>query len=389
MSLTYCRTAPVPRVAERKRFTDLPDDILILICSQCSIDELLALRLTDRRLRSLISEYINTIAPSVARTTFPYSHNILLHKPLRYTVEWLEDLIPQQLAAILVDRHRIAHDFTQQRYGIPAEDAYGNELRARIANGWRVLRKLADISKSVHGTSASDTSKSASKFTLRLLCPSRNIEHDRKKEDRVLERRLVYIDSMPLQDTKDYKLMFMLLSSSFRTSTSNIGEDHKPWVFDRGSGIDGQRLFRKDSSWLAWFVLANGPELFWKQWWTLPSNSSGAKNYIRDRAVDAWAGTSQKLVEHQRDHARKIQEAINNKADVSAEFLSINPISYFTQYAECRLSRWKSGILPAKETMSHVPFHVEFQCPQELVQQRQLLLQGKQVAKTKHALARV
>lgn len=388
LSLIRCRKAPAPRVTARMCFTDLPDDILILICSQCSIDRLLALRLTDRRLESLISEYISTIAPSVARTTFPRSHNLLLHRPLRYTVRWLKDLVPQQLAAILVDRHRIAHDFTQQRYGIPAEDAYGDELRARVANGWRVLSRLTNISRKIHSLDAPDTSRPASEFALRRLCPSRKFEHDRRKEDQILERRLAYIDSMPSQDTKDYKLMFMLLSSSFRTSISNAGEDHKPWVFDWGNGIDGQRLFRKGTSWLAWFVLAEGPNLFWNQWWTLPNNSSNARNYIRDRAVDAWAATSQKLVDHQRGHAREIQEAINNKADVSGDFISVNPIPYFTQYAECRLSRWKSGILPARETMSHVPFHVEFRCPEELVQQHQTLLQGKQTATTNHIMAR-
>lgn len=389
VSLTRCRKHSQPRVAERICFTDLPDDILILVYSQCSIGELLALQMTDKRSRSLILEYINTIAPSVARTTFPHSHNLLAHKPLQYTVRWLEDLIPRQLAAILVDRHRIAHDFTQQRYGIPAEDTYGDELRARIANGWRVLRKLTDISKQLYDMDAQEPLGTASEFTLRLICPSRKIQHDRQRDNLALERRLAYIDSMPSQDSKDYKLMFMLLSSSFRTSTSNIGQNHKPWVFDWGSGIDGQRLFRKGSSWLAWFVLAQGPDLFWKQWWSLQSTLPGTRNYIRDRAIDAWAATSQKLVDHQRVHARRIQEAINNKADVSTDFVSINPIPYFTKYAECRLSRWNSGILPAKETMSHVPFHVEFRCPEELVQQHQLLLRGKQAAKTNYAPARV
>ncbi|KAF2621542.1 hypothetical protein BU25DRAFT_354308, partial [Macroventuria anomochaeta] len=214
------------------------------------------------------------------------------------------------------------------------------------------------------------------------------VDLSRQKEDIILGRRLAYIDSMPLQGAKDYKLMFMLLSSSFRTSVSNIGEDQKPWVFDWGSGIDGQRLFRKGNSWLAWFVLAEGPDLFWKQWWTLPHDSPSARHYIRDRAVKVWTDTPPKLVDHQRDHARRIQEAINKRADVSTDFISVNPIPYFTQYAEYRLSRWKCGILPAKETMSHVPFHIEFRCPEELVQQYQLLLHGKEAAKTNHITAR-
>jgi hypothetical protein len=387
-SLTRCRKTSAARLAERTCFADLPDDILIIVLSHSSIDDLRTLRQIDRRARSLIFEYINTIAPSVARTTFPQTHNLLVSRPLRYTIQWLEDLIPRQLAAILVDRHRIARDSTQQRYGIPAEDAYGDELRARIANGWRVLRRLADISKTVYKPRTKDGHKSHDDFIVRFRCPSRKLEQDQQKEDTILERRLAYIDSMPPQDAKDYKLMFMLLSSSFRTSISNIGEDHKPWVFDWGSGIDGQRLFRKGSSWLAWFVLSGGPDLFWKQWWTLPRDTPGARNYIRDRAVDIWALTPQKLADHQREHARKVQEAINNKADVSTDFISVNPIPYFTQYAECRLLRWKCGILPAKETMNHVPFHIEFRCPEELLQQHKLFLQGKQATKMELLMAR-
>ena len=387
-SLTRCRKASTRRDAESVSFTELPDDILILICSACSIDELLTLRLTDRRSRSLILEYINTIAPAVIRTTFPCSRNLLLHKPIRYSIPWLEDLIPHQLAAILVDRHHIAHDFTQQRYGIPAEDAYGDELRARIANGWRVLYRLSGVSKHVQSLGTQDITKATNPFDLRLSCHSRKLEQSRQQEDLILEQRLAYIESMPVQDAKDYKLMFMLLSSSFRTSISNVGEDHKPWVFDWGSGIDGQRLFRRGSSWLAWFVLAEGPDLFWKQWWTLPYGTPETRHYIRDRAVKIWTDTPQKLVDYQRDHARKIQESINDKADVSSNFVSVNPIPYFTQYAELRLSRWQSGVLPAKETMSHVPFHIEFRGPEELVQQHKLLLQGRDTTKNEHVTAR-
>lgn len=384
-SIACCRkTAPKP-TAERTRFKDLPDDILILICSECTIEELLALQLTDRRSRSLISEYINTIAPSAARASFPGCRNILLDRPVRYTVAWLRDLVPRQLAAILVDRHRIAHDYMQQRYGIPAEDAYGDELRARITKGWRVLQSLASISKSMQQP---EDSKPTSEFAIKLFCPSRRLDSSRQKEDLILEQRLRYIDAMPIQDAKDYKLMYMLLSSAFRTSISNIGADHKPWAFDWGSGIDGQRLLRKGTSWLAWFVLAEGLGCFYAQWWVLPCDSPDTKHHIRDRALARWTNTPPKLIDYQRDHARKIQEAINSKAAVSTDFVSVNPIPYFTQYAEHRLASWKSGVLPQKETLSHVPFHIEFRCPEEILQKHQLLMQDREDAKTNNIIAR-
>jgi hypothetical protein len=363
------------RTVERVRFSDLPDDILIIIFSQCTIDELRTLRLTDSRSRSLIVEYISTIAPAAARSTFHQSRNLLLSRPLQYTFQWLEDLVPRQLAAILVDRHRMAHDSMQQRYGIPAEDPYGNELRARIANGWHVLSQLANISKGVHRSSASDPANPYSDFGIRFISPPRKLETSQQKEDLIATQRLAFIESMPAQGAKDYKLMFMLLSSAFRTSISNISEEHKPWVFDWGNGIDGQRMFRKGSSWLAWFVLAEGPELFWKQWWILPSDAPSTRHHIRDRAITAWTATPQKLVDYQRDHARRIQEAINVKAEVATDFISVNPIPYFTQYAEHRVAAWKSGMRPAEETMSHIPFHVEFRCPEEMLLQHKKLLE--------------
>lgn len=385
-SLSRCRKVSTKPTTEHTHFGSLSDDILILVCSECTINEIFALQLTDRRLRNLIFEYINTIAPSVARATFPASKNLLLHHPpLRYTIPWLKDLIPRQLAAILVDRHRIAHNVMQQRYGIPAEDAYGDELRARIANGWRVLFRLANTS---NPTIQPDSLSLVNDFAVRLLCLSRRLQMSRQKEDLILERRLNYIDSMPIQDAKDYKLMFMLLSSAFRTSTSYVGEDHKPWTFDWGSGIDGQRLFRKGSSWLTWFVLAEGPYLFWNQWSALPHDHPDTRHYIRDRALLSWMHTPHKLVDYQRDHARRIQGAINDKAAVSTDFASINPIPYFTQYAEHRLTKWKSGVLPAEETMSHVPFHVQFRCPEELLQQHQSYLQDREDAKTSTITAR-
>ena|SRR5690242_2434015 len=376
VSLMRCCETAARRAGDRVRFSDLPDDILVLIYSECTIDEVHTLLLTDRRSRSLIFEYINTIAPAVARATFNHSHNLLSRRPLRYTIRWLDDLVPQQLAAILVDRHRMAHDSMQQRYGIPAEDVEGDVLRARIANGWRFLDQLHRISTKVHEANASNSS------IFRIWSSSKG-EAVRQMDDLVLERRLAFIASTSVQNAQDYKLMYMLLSSAFRTSISNTGEDHKPWVFDWGGGIDGQRLFRKGSSWLAWFVLAQGPVLFWKQWWTLPHAAPSTRHYIRDCAIEAWTATPRKMVDYRRDHARRIQEAVNNKANVAADFRSVNPIPYFIQYAECRLSRWKNGILPVKETMSHVPFHIEFRCPEEMVQQHQLLLEkGGAQAKT-------
>jgi hypothetical protein len=142
------RKPPRQRTGPLNLLTDLPDDILILISSQCRIDELLTLRLACAKLRNIIDEYITTIGPSVARSTFSHCEHLLgthANATSPFTFRSLKNLIPEQLASILVDRHRIADEWMQSRYGIPAEDAFGDELRDRVASGWRVLNDLSTM----------------------------------------------------------------------------------------------------------------------------------------------------------------------------------------------------------------------------------------------------
>lgn len=403
-----CKPSPNGGHPEHPCFNDLPEDILILVFSQCRIDELLTLRLTAPRLRSIISEYIATIAPCVARSTFPRSE-LLLAPPKEYNLEWLKDLIPQHLAAVLVDRHRFSHEWSQQRYGIPAEDAYGDVLRGRIANGWRVLGELSNISKRVYHLGAKDVLKSTKDFAWKVVHPSRfKFEVFKQREDLILEQRLQYIASISDDFARDYKLMFMLLSSVFRTSIVNHGDDHKPWIFDWSCGIDGQRLLRRGNSWLTWFVLHEGPQLFWQQWWKLPADAPETKNHIRDRSIEAWFGrtkitpedfirqflpdkwndVNEKWHDVQRDHATKVQKAIQERAALSSDFTAVNPILYFTQYAECRQLREANGSPTVTETLSHVPFHIDFRCPEELFQKFCTLREEKAVALATQASAR-
>ncbi|KAF2002112.1 hypothetical protein P154DRAFT_544690 [Amniculicola lignicola CBS 123094] len=243
--------------------------------------------------------------------------------------------------------------------------------------------------------------KSATDLAWKIVHPSRfRFEVFRQREDLVLKRRMKFIEKLGDNQAKDYKLMFMLLSSAFRTSISNLGEDYKPWIFDWGCGIDGQRLLRRGNSWLTWFVLHEGPDLFWNQWWMQSPDLPQTKNYIRDRSIEAWFGKSKITPEDfirqflprewndvnekwhgiQREYAHKVQKAIEERASKGTyTFSSVNPILYFTQYAECRQLREESGVPPVKEVLSHVPFHIEFRCPEELFQKFCTLRQERAV----------
>jgi hypothetical protein len=370
LSLTR-RKAPQQHTAAPSSLIDLPDDILILICSQCRIDEIFTLRLTSPKIRNLIDEYSSTIGPSVARSTFPLSdHMLSKHTPTSFRS--LKALIPEQLAAILIDRHRVADEWLQSRYGVPAEDPFGDELRDRVRDGWRVMRDLSNISREEQRTN--NTTTTATHLTNKIFRPALfKIEALKYKEDIILQKRLVYVARLSRRRAQAYKIMFTLLSAAFSTSFSNIGEEYEPWPFDFGDGIDGQRELRKGKTWLAWYILAEGTDLFWQQWWSLPHDDPRTKNYIRDRAIEAFKQTPDKLADHQRTLTRTLQKAINNRAAFEAEFDQSNPVRYFAQYAKERLMRIQNGVSPTREILEHVPFLVNFRCPEEIVKRHEAL----------------
>ncbi len=357
-------------------FLDLPDDILILVSSQCRIDEVLALRLVHSKLRNLIDRYITYIAPSVARSTFPLNNHLLKppEDPAKYSLQWLTGLVPRHLAAILVDRHRVADEWTQSRYGIPAEDPFGDELRARVINGWRVLQRLSNIAQELNDLYTKGAPCSRTDIANKLLRPSRfKLDTLLQREDRILENSLQYIEMMPEQHAKDFKLTIALLSATFSTSISNIGSTYEPWIFDWGEGIDGQRSFRKGQTWLVWFVLTQGPKMFWQQWWALPSNSS--QNYIRDLAIATFREVPVAVADRQRSHARTFQQAITKKADIEGDFDGSNPFRYFSKYRRYKTQREieDGHVYLVKDVLADVPFRVNFRCPQELVERTTLL----------------
>jgi hypothetical protein len=365
---------------------ELPDDVLILICPQCRIDELFQLRLTSAKIRGLIDEYMTTIAPSVARSTFPLSEHLLsihANSVTPPTLQSLKALIPEQLAYILVDRHRIADEWLQLRYGIPAEDAFGDELRNRVANGWCIFRDLSNCARRQDGEVTKETRSSRAEFANRVFRPTQfKFEALKHTEDMLLRRRLEYVRKLDPKHAQDYKLMFTLLSAAFSTSISNIGDKHEPWPFDFGGGIDGQRELRKGETWLSWYILGEGPDLFWQQWWSLPHDDPSTPNYIRDRAIAAFRNTLAGLANHQRNLAHTLQNAINEQTVLEGSFSASEVIQYFSRYAKHRLRRRDAGLPPANEILGHVSFLVNFRCPEEVAKRHAAVMEERNLGRT-------
>lgn len=300
------------------------------------------------------------------------------HTPTSFRA--LKALIPEHLSAILVDRHRIADEWLQSRYGVPAEDPFGDELRARVTSGWRVLRDVSNIAREEHFTN--HATMSATHLTNKIFRPALfKIEALKYREDIILSKRLEYISRLSERDAQNYKIMFTLLSSAFSTSFSNMGAEFEPWPFDFGDGIDAQRALRKGNTWLSWYIFAQGPDLFWQQWWALPPSLPPTQNSIRDAAILAFKHTPDKLADHQRSLAHTLQEAINERAAFESAFDQSNPVRYFALYAKERLLRRQKGVPLTREILGHVPFLVNFRCPEEIVKRHDKLFRERNVGR--------
>ena len=103
----------LPSDTHPKRIIDLPDDLLIPIFSHCDIDAILSLRLTCTAFGAVVKAYITAIAPASARTTFP-DCDLLLRPPKDgYSLRWMINLIPAQLASIVLDKDKLRrHPYT-------------------------------------------------------------------------------------------------------------------------------------------------------------------------------------------------------------------------------------------------------------------------------------
>ncbi|KAF9732699.1 hypothetical protein PMIN01_09557 [Paraphaeosphaeria minitans] len=378
------------------RLTDLPDDVLIAVLFQCRIDEIFALRGTCSIFRNVFSTYSVHIIPSVARCTFPGS-KLLLEPPTapsEYNLTWLKERIPLQLATILVDKHRLI--FEEQpmgpRVGIAAEDALGTVFRSRVANGWRVLGRLSIISSDIYKLDAQDILSMSNKKATWLMVHTSRYEAEvvRLREELVLQRRLQSIETISMHEAEDYIMMFMLLSGAWRvgkrprqlSTVASVSKKDPTWPFDFGHGIDAPRMIRKGESWVTWFILRQGPRLFWEQWWSLPSEAPETTDHVRDLAIKTFFSPlrpEDHVTHHQTEFsdpheelhilqctcAEPVQRALQEKCSVSARTLHLHYQSIYDQSRRERLVRIgamasAAALEEPDPTMLSVPFFISF-----------------------------
>jgi hypothetical protein len=364
----------------------LPVEIIELVFRHTVIDDLLSLRLVCHSFRTIIDARIESLGKQVARNTFPKARLLLRPSPNGICdFKWLKSLIPKRLAAIIVDKHRNRNRNRNRNYGvvtgIPAEEVFGDELRSKVENGWRVFKRLSNISKTVYtmpenelppieseidfeeysarkladilkdlkvnatgpATTAdlqvetekqpvdTGSSKSAtilsrcfrrlrrkarlqsgsfgipvSNLDLLLKFQRSKILIIEKREHLIWKRSTQFIGELPFQDSSDYGLLHSLLFWPFQNATllqpprAVYGGD-SPFVifaFDFNWAVDriwqGRTIWDasainliRANSWVNWYLLHEGPDMFWTQW--NGETQDDRCNYIRDKLRLAWA----------------------------------------------------------------------------------------------------
>jgi hypothetical protein len=142
-------------------------------------------------------------------------------------------------------------------------------------------------------------------------------------------------------------------------SKAHVGDEYEPWIFDKGESFDQLRSFRDGTTWLSWFVLAEGLHIFWAQWWSLPPDL--AQHHIARRAVHTYKVLDPALVDHQRSLMKRLHDGIRDVGGVKlADYSNLKPHLYFPHVSK--------GQRPPKdhrapETLQHVLFHANFRCP--------------------------
>ncbi|KAF2736308.1 hypothetical protein EJ04DRAFT_575448 [Polyplosphaeria fusca] len=339
------------------RLDDLPDDILVLSFSQCDIDTLFAIRLACRSLRAVTDAYIKTIAPNVARNTFPSASPFVQTPCEGPSLHWLRGLIPAYLAAVTLDKdklRRFPYINSGYPYGIPyeSEDPKAIYWRRRLANGWKVMRSFHLISRDVYAPGGQALYERAklikrvssgmrtSRMWQAVSCPyqactehgmkhifdsksgqsgwSDSVEEVRRKESLVLKKRLASLRALTQDELLDYTYLWRLFLWTFRPyrkpatslpdcidGKSQVASDVR-WQAEISSISQG-------CSWLMWFLLHFGTTPFWRQWKPDDAVNSGQANSVRDLIWKERSSRSHHQIELEREYMARFEFALRRR----------------------------------------------------------------------------
>lgn len=345
----------------------LPDDILILIFSSCHIDTLFASQLTCNRFSHVIRSYIKTIAPNSARITYP-SCDILLEPPEEgYSLLWLRSRIPAQLASIVLDKdklRRYVYIHSGFPYGIPSESDCdeAKRWRAKIADGWRIIRALYLISKEVYNKPDDELKRPnalrrassgvrSSRIWQTMSCPyagcaehgvkhifgskhrrssasstDEGMEGDtitviRRRESIILEKRLAFIERLSDQDLLSYTYLWRLLSRIFRPyrrPEETVWNAIQGWNSKSEIPLPSWSSIISDiaqgCSWLIWYTLHIGPSPFIQQWSVNSAyHTPASPNLLRNMIWKAWSSRTPHQIEVEREYTSKFEFALRKR----------------------------------------------------------------------------
>ncbi|KAF2489672.1 hypothetical protein BU16DRAFT_162560 [Lophium mytilinum] len=370
-------------------------DLLLHIILQSDLDTLLHLRLTSRSVKDLITAYESTVVRRVARNTFPQSKRLLLEASSKgkYDLKWLLDCKLRQLAAIAVDKHRWEHKL-RVADGAAAEDPVGEELRERVFKGFRILRLFSNVARDAESVpldelpqiaiaAQNDHSKpfhvvqravphfrrkslitstayciskrwSQAQESTRLALLSSDMIREWRKELWILETRENFLRQMWPEYACYFQDMFFFVKASF--SHLDKQDKHFDWGFEKGSK-------RLDDSWVSWYILREGPRLFWEQWWANRDNPEVPP--ILEEIEDAWDGRPPVLAKMERESCRRLFETLDDLAQDAYPYNPIatvfrpQPWTFFAEYGLAFERRLRAVERHPEEILERVAFHVD------------------------------
>lgn len=140
----------------------LPSELLVNIICRIGVEEVLNLRLINKRIKDVIAVNLAKIGSASARVTFgnlvlladpspkPSHDNDEASKAPYYTISCFKNLPPKYLASTLLEGPLLGESRDYPPHVcLPAEDESGNDHRKHLEHGFKILRRLNLIAQDI------------------------------------------------------------------------------------------------------------------------------------------------------------------------------------------------------------------------------------------------